>query len=43
VKRVKRAADNLAARGYIINDDRKAFIAAAEDEPSPAWLSLSHR
>jgi Alpha/beta hydrolase domain len=33
VKRVKRAADHLAAAGYITDDDRKALIAAAEDEP----------
>ena len=35
VKRVKRAADHLAAKGYISNKDRKALIAAAEDEPLP--------
>jgi hypothetical protein len=35
VKRVKRAADHLAARGYITNADRKALIAAARDEQLP--------
>jgi hypothetical protein len=35
VKRVKRAADELAARRYIVNRDRKALIARAEDEPLP--------
>jgi hypothetical protein len=35
VKRVRRAADHLAARGYITNEDRKALIAAAEKEPLP--------
>jgi hypothetical protein len=41
VKRVKRAADYLAARGYITNTDRTALIAAAEHEPLPEeipWL-----
>jgi Alpha/beta hydrolase domain len=33
VKRVRRAADHLAARDYIIDQDREALIAAAEDEP----------
>ena len=32
VKRVRRAADSLAARGYITNKDRTALIAAAKDE-----------
>jgi hypothetical protein len=36
VKRVKRAADQLAAQGYITNEDRKALIAAAQHEPLPA-------
>ena len=35
VKRVKRAADTLAAKGYITHKDRKALIAAAEDEELP--------
>jgi hypothetical protein len=35
-KRVKRAADDLAARRYITNEDRKALIAAAKDAPLPA-------
>jgi hypothetical protein len=35
VKRVRRAADHLAARGYITNDDRKALIAAAKEEQLP--------
>ena len=35
VKRVKRAADHLAAKAYISSQDRKALIAAAEDEPLP--------
>ena len=33
VKRVKRAADDLADKGYITDKDRKALIEAAEDEP----------
>jgi hypothetical protein len=33
VKRVKRAADDLAARDYITHGDRKALIGAAEKEP----------
>jgi hypothetical protein len=37
-KRVKRAADHLAARGYITNPDRLALIAAAEHEPLPEEL-----
>jgi hypothetical protein len=35
VKRVRRAADGLAARGYITNKDRRAIIAAAKGEPLP--------
>ena len=35
VERVIRAADSLAAGGYITNKDRKALIAAAENEPLP--------
>ena len=35
VQRVIRAADSLAAGGYITNKDRKALIAAAEEEPLP--------
>ena len=35
VWRVARAANHLAARGYISNKDRKALIAAAEKEPLP--------
>ena len=35
VRRVTRAANHLAARGYISNQDRKALIAAAEEEPLP--------
>jgi hypothetical protein len=35
VKRVKRAADDLALGSYIINTDRRALIAAAENEPLP--------
>ena len=42
VRRVKRAADNLAARGYLTSRDRKALIVAAEDEPLPAGISCSH-
>jgi hypothetical protein len=38
VKRVKRAADHLAVRGYITNTDRTALIAAAEREPLPEEL-----
>jgi hypothetical protein len=33
VKRVRRAADELEAKNYITRKDRKALIAAAEDEP----------
>ena len=32
-RRVRRAADHLAASGYITNPDRMALIAAAECEP----------
>jgi Alpha/beta hydrolase domain len=39
VKRVKRAADHLAARGYITNTDRRASIAAAEHEPLPEGIA----
>ncbi len=35
VTRVKRAADYLAAAGYITHDDRKTLIAAAQDQPLP--------
>ena len=35
VMRVKRAADLLASKRYITNEDRKALIAAAEGEPLP--------
>jgi hypothetical protein len=35
VKRVKRAADHLAASGYLTNPDRMALIGAAECEPLP--------
>ena len=35
VKRVERAADYLAARGYITNEDRQALIAAAGEERLP--------
>jgi hypothetical protein len=41
VKRVKRAADHLAAKGYINNRDRKALIAAAEREPLPVSLTVA--
>ena len=36
--RVRRAADQLAARGYITHTDRMALIAAAEREPLPEGL-----
>ena len=36
VKRVERAAEHLAAKGYITNEDGKALVAAAEHEPLPA-------
>ncbi len=39
VKRVRRAANGLAGRGYITNEDRKALIAAAEAEPLPVGLA----
>jgi len=35
LNRVRRAADHLSARGYIINADRMALIVAAECEPLP--------
>jgi hypothetical protein len=35
VKRVKRAADHLAAQGYITNEDRKALISAAQHDALP--------
>ena len=35
VKRVTRAVNHLAAKGYISNADRKALIARAKDEPVP--------
>jgi Alpha/beta hydrolase domain len=38
IKRVKRAADHLAVRGYITNTDRTALIAVAEHEPLPEEL-----
>ena len=38
VRRVRRAADHLAASGYITNPDRMALIAAAEREPLPEEL-----
>ncbi len=43
VKRVKLAADKLAAKGYITKKDRKALIAAAENEPLPARASGASR
>jgi hypothetical protein len=39
VKRVERAADRLAANGYITKKDRKALIAAAGKEPLPSRVS----
>jgi Alpha/beta hydrolase domain len=39
VRRVGRAADDLAARGYITNTDRVAVVAAAEREPLPEGLN----
>ena len=38
VRRVRRAADDLAARGYLIRRDREALIRAAESEPLPAGM-----
>lgn len=38
VRRVRRAVDHLAARGYITNTDQLALIAAAEREPLPGEL-----
>jgi hypothetical protein len=38
VTRVRRAADDLAGRGYITSRDRKALVAAAEDEPLPSGI-----
>ena len=35
VKRITRAVNHLFANGYISNQDRRALIAAAEDEPLP--------
>jgi hypothetical protein len=43
VKRVKGAADHLAAGRYITREDRKALIAAARDEPLPAGIIRNHR
>ena len=37
-RRVRRAADHLAASGYITSPDRMALIAAAEREPLPEEL-----
>jgi hypothetical protein len=37
-RRVRRAADHLAASGYITNPDRMALIAAAKCEPLPEEL-----
>ena len=42
VTRVRRAANDLAAKGYITNKDRKALIVAAEHEPLPAAISWNH-
>ena len=39
VARVRRAANQLAASGYITNEDRNALIVAAEHEPLPAAMS----
>jgi len=39
VMRVTRAADDLAAKGYINNADRKALIAKTEQEPLPNAIS----
>ena len=36
VKRVERAADALAAQGYITNKDRKGLVSAAREEPLPS-------
>ncbi len=38
LSRVRRAADHLAASGYITDPDRMALIAAAECEPLPEEL-----
>ncbi len=37
VKRVTRAVNHLAAKGYISNEGRMALIAAAQYEPLPVW------
>ncbi|HEX2280732.1 MAG TPA: alpha/beta hydrolase domain-containing protein [Thermomicrobiales bacterium] len=42
VARVRRAANQLAAQGYITNQDRKALIVAAEREPLPAAAPWNH-
>lgn len=42
VTRVRTAADDLAARGYITSKDRRDLIVAAEDEPLPAAISWNH-
>jgi hypothetical protein len=39
VRRVRRAANDLAATGYITSKDRRALIVAAKDEPLPAAIS----
>jgi hypothetical protein len=41
VKRVERAAESLAAKGYITRKDRKALIAAAKNEPLPSSSQVS--
>ena len=43
VRRVRRAADDLASRAYVTNEDRRALIAAAEDEPLPSGISWLER
>ncbi len=43
VRRVRRAANDLAAGGYITNKDRRALITAARNEPLPAWLPQTAR
>jgi hypothetical protein len=37
VKRVTRAVNHLAAKGYISNEGRMALIAVAQYEPLPVW------
>jgi hypothetical protein len=43
VKRVKRAADDLATQGYITVEDANALLAAAFDQPLPTAIQPDYR